>query len=154
MLGPNDAVRALGGEEKETLYDNPITSMSVVAEYTYTRDLHQHHDKELLTYGVARLSRVARGLRVKIFTRRTKAFLWIGQVIVINCRRGARSYQFLVAAILDFFKMAAPKNECFYFLSYLWIHMRYLNDTGVYCDVFGVKKFECGVEMTIIVVAG
>ena len=32
--------------------------------------------------------------------------------------------------------------------------MRYFNDTGVYCDVFGVKKFEYGVEMTIIVVAG
>ena len=32
--------------------------------------------------------------------------------------------------------------------------MRYSNDYGVYCDVLGVEEAECGVQMTIIVVAG
>ena len=50
--------------------------------------------------------------------------------------------------------MAAPENEGLYFLSYLLIHMWYFNDSGVYCDVFGVKESEYGVEMAIIVVAG
>ena len=66
--------------------------------------------------------------------------------MVINFRRGARSYQLLVAAILDFFKMAAPENEGFYLLSYLLIHMWYFNDSGVLCDVSGVKESEYGVQ--------
>ena len=43
-------------------------------------------------------------------------FLWLGLVIVINFRRGAHSYQLLVAAIVDFFEMAAPENEGIYFV--------------------------------------
>ena len=50
--------------------------------------------------------------------------------------------------------MAAPENEGFYFLSYLLIHMWYFNDSGVLCDVFGVKKSEYDVQIAIIVVAG
>ena len=34
----------------------------------------------------------------------------------------AQSYQLLVAAILDFFKMAASKNEGIYFVLYFFIH--------------------------------
>ena len=82
-------------------------------------------------------SMVARDLRVKkgpnIYTadKSAKLFLWLGEVIVISFRRDARSYQLLVVAILDFFKMAAPENKRFYFLSYLLIHMWYFNDSGV-----------------------
>ena len=50
---------------------------------------------------------------------------------MINFRRGAQSYQLLVAAILEFFKMAASENEGIYFVSYLLIRMKYFNDSGV-----------------------
>ena len=65
---------------------------------------------------------VARGLRVKIFTWRTKApnfSLWFGWVIVINFRRDAQSYQLLVVAILDFFQNGRPRKWRF-LLSIFW----------------------------------
>ena len=48
-------------------------------------------------------------------------FLCLEWVIVINFRRGAQSYQLLVAAILKFFKVAASENEGIYFVSYIVI---------------------------------
>ena len=74
-----------------------------------------------------------------------KFFLWLEWVMIINFRRDAQSYPLLVAAILDFFfKMAASENEGIYFGSYLLIHMKYFNGSGVECDVWGVKKSEYG----------
>ena len=76
-----------------------------------------------------------------------KFFLWLELVIIINFRRGAQSYPLLVAAILDFFfKMAASEKEGIYFVSYLLIHMKYLN-------VWGVKETEYDVYLTIMLVA-
>ena len=60
-----------------------------------------------------------------------KLSLWLEWVIIINFRRGAQSYQILVAAILDFFKMAASENEGIYFVSYLLIPMKYFDGPGV-----------------------
>ena len=40
---------------------------------------------------------------------------------MINFRKGAQSYQLLMAALLDFFKIAASENEGIYFVSYLLI---------------------------------
>ena len=61
-----------------------------------------------------------------------KLFLWLEWVIIINFKRGAQSYPLLVAAILDFFfKMAASENEGIYLISYLLIHMKYFNGSGV-----------------------
>ena len=48
-------------------------------------------------------------------------FLCLEWVIVINFRRGVQSYQLLVAAILDFFKMAYFENEGIYFVSHILI---------------------------------
>ena len=48
-------------------------------------------------------------------------FLCLEWAIVINLRRGAQSYQLLVAAILNFFKVAASENEGIYFVSYFVI---------------------------------
>ena len=45
-------------------------------------------------------------------------FLCLECVIVINFRRGAQSYQLLMAAILDFFKVATSENEGIYFVLY------------------------------------
>ena len=58
-----------------------------------------------------------------MFSWRTKApiLLYLEQVVVINFRRGAQSYQLLVVAILDFFKMAISENEGIYFVSYILI---------------------------------
>ena len=61
-----------------------------------------------------------------------KPFLWLECVIIINFRRGAQSYQLLVAAILDFFfKMATSENEGICFISYLLIRMKYFNGSCV-----------------------
>ena len=48
-------------------------------------------------------------------------FVCLEWVVVISFRRGAQSYQLFVVAILDFFKMATPKNEGIYFVLYLFI---------------------------------
>ena len=51
--------------------------------------------------------------------------------MIINFRKGAQRYQLLVAAILDFFKITTSENEGIYFVSYLFIHMKYFNGSGV-----------------------
>ena len=56
--------------------------------------------------------------------------------MIINFKKGAQIYQLLVAAILDFFKMTTSQNEGIYFVSYLFIHMKYFDGSGVLCDVF------------------
>ena len=60
-----------------------------------------------------------------------KFLLLLEWALIINVKSGAQSYQLLVAAILDFFKMAASENEGNYFVSHLLIHMKYFNGSGV-----------------------
>ena len=73
--------------------------------------------------------------------------------MIINFKKGAQIYQLLVAAILDFFIMTTSQNEGIYFVSYLFIHMKYFDGSGVLCDVFVVKESEYDVQLTIILVA-
>ena len=49
---------------------------------------------------------------------------------MINFRRGAQSYPPGGGHIV-FFKMAASENEGIYFVSYVLIRKKYLNDSGV-----------------------
>ena len=90
------------------------------------------------------------GPTIYMADKSAKLFLWLEWVMIINFRRGPQSYQLLVAAILDFFKIAASENEGIYFVSYLLIRMKYVNGSGVQCDVFGVKESEYDVQLTII----
>ena len=49
--------------------------------------------------------------------------------------------------------MTTSQNEGIYFVSYLFIHMKYFDGSGVLCDVFVVKESEYDVQLTIILVA-
>ena len=53
-----------------------------------------------------------------------------------------------MAAILDFFKMAANENEGIYLVSYLLFYFMYSNDFGVYYCVSGVKEYDNNVKTT------
>ena len=92
--------------------------------------------QELKKSQIFHISCITRGLRVKrgqIFTWQTKVpnFFVCRVVIINNFRRGAQSYQLLVPAILDIFTMATSENEGIYFISYLLIHIKYFNGSGV-----------------------
>ena len=47
--------------------------------------------------------------------------------------------QFVVTVILDFFKMADTEIECSYFVSYLQLCLKYLNDLDVNMMFMGSK---------------
>ena len=66
-----------------------------------------------------------KGPNIYMADKSAKLFLWLDWAIIINYSRGAQSYQLLVAAILDFFKISASENQGIYFVSYLLIHMKY-----------------------------